>query len=492
MLNEIDLKQKISKKEYKREKDDLTIRLGELQRGARERGVPVVIVFEGWNAAGKGTLINRLILPLDPRGFKVFSMHPPRDEEALRPFLWRFAIRAPERGRIAVFDRSWYRRHLFDRVEQNLSDAAIQSATRDILAFERHLVDDGCVLIKFFLHISRNEQKARLEKLQANPLTAWRVTRDDIKRNKRYDRYVDAADAMLADTGSTSAPWTIVEAHDTRFAALKIFKTVEATLEKRLALPAPETPGNGRGTKAATSGKKASPLRRANLERRLSRETYDRLLPRRQKRLRELEHEIYMRRIPVVVVYEGWDAAGKGGNIKRLVRKLDPRGYEVVPIVAPNDAEKARHYLWRFWTQIPKAGHLTVFDRSWYGRVMVERVEGFCSEAEWRRAYEEINEFERHLTDFGTVLVKFWLHIDRDEQMRRFKARQRIPHKQWKITEEDWRNRKKWDPYQEAVEEMLSRTSPPRARWTVVESNDKLHARIKTLDTVIRAIEARL
>jgi polyphosphate kinase 2 (PPK2 family) len=215
-------------------------------------------------------------------------------------------------------------------------------------------------------------------------------------------------------------------------------------------------------------------------------------LKKKQKRVRELEHEIYMKRIPVVIVYEGWDAAGKGGNIRRLTQNLDPRGYEVVPIAAPNDIELAHHYLWRFWKEIPKAGHITIFDRSWYGRVMVERVEGFCSEAEWRRAYREINEMEQHIADFGTVLFKFWLHIDPEEQLRRFEGRQRTAHKRWKITDEDWRNRKKARAYKTAIEEMLFRTSTPSAPWTIVESNCKRFARIKVLDTVIDGIEARL
>jgi polyphosphate kinase 2 (PPK2 family) len=199
-----------------------------------------------------------------------------------------------------------------------------------------------------------------------------------------------------------------------------------------------------------------------------------------------------MKRIPVVIAYEGWDAAGKGGNIRRLTEHLDPRGYEVVPIAAPNDIELAHHYLWRFWREVPKAGHITIFDRTWYGRVLVERVEGFCTVTDWRRAYREINEMERHLTAFGTVLCKFWLQIDRKEQLRRFREREAIAYKKWKITDEDWRNRRKWKAYQAAVEEMLARTSTPHAPWTIVESNCKWYARIKVLDTVIDAIKKAL
>ena len=196
--------------------------------------------------------------------------------------------------------------------------------------------------------------------------------------------------------------------------------------------------------------------------------------------------------MPVVIAYEGWDAAGKGGNISRLTQNLDPRGYEVVPVAAPNDVEKAHHYLWRFWARMPKAGHITIFDRTWYGRVLVERVEGFCTEAQWRRAYREINGMEQQLAHFGTVLLKFWLHIDADEQLRRFRERQEMAHKQWKITDEDWRNREKMGQYRDAVEEMLHRTTTPYAPWTIVESNCKRYARVKVLETVCEAIRKRL
>jgi polyphosphate kinase 2 (PPK2 family) len=211
-----------------------------------------------------------------------------------------------------------------------------------------------------------------------------------------------------------------------------------------------------------------------------------------QQRVFEIEHEIYTRRIPVVILYQGWDAAGKGGNIRRLTQAMDPRGYVVMPIGAPNDLEKAHHYLWRFWEKFPKAGHIAIFDRSWYERVLVERIEGFCSEAEWKRAYREINEFEEQLVNFGTVLVKLWLHIDPAEQLRRFQDRQQTPAKQWKITAEDWRNREKWEQHKEAVDEMLFRTSTAHAPWTIIEANSKYYARIKTLKTVIDAVASRL
>ena len=494
MLENIDLTRKVAKKDYKVAKDPLDIKLATLQRRAFDLKVPILIVFEGWDAAGKGTLINELILPLDPRGFSVDSTLPPTEEERLRPFLWRFWTKTPPRGRIAVFDRSWYRVLLNDRVDGDLKRTAVRRACRDILSFERQQSEDGTVIIKFFLHISKPEQKRRLDKLRKNRLTRWRVTREDLKRHRQYDAYLSATEEMLANTDSDFAPWTVVEARDHRFAVLKIFNTVISRLERRISVL--EKGAGKKTTRAKPRGipenLRISILERVPLSATLPVDTYRERLKKKQKRVRDLEHEIYLKRIPVVIVYEGWDAAGKGGNIRRLTQNLDPRGYEVVPIAAPNDIELAHHYLWRFWNEMPKAGHITIFDRSWYGRVMVERVEGFCAESDWRRAYREINEMEQHMVDFGTVVLKIWLHIDPEEQLKRFRSREQIAHKQWKITEEDWRNRKQHKAYKMAVEEMLFRTSTPAAPWTIVESNCKRYARIKTLDTVIKAIEKRL
>jgi len=496
MLKEIDLTRKVRKADYRQAKDALDLRLAALQRRAKDLRIPVIIVFEGWDAAGKGTLINELILPLDPRGFNVYSTFAPNEQEALRPFLWRFWPHTPARGRIAIFDRSWYRRVLSDRVDGLVDDAALQQAYDDILSFERLLADDGAVLVKFFLHIARDEQRRRFKKLRKNPATAWRVTDEDLRRHKQYRSHLAAADDIMARTDSDFAPWTVVEAHDQRFATLKILSHVAAALERGIAAAerhvAPEPAPAPAPAGPVPDALGATVLDNVDTSLALERDDYRRKLKRRQKRLRDLEHEIYDRRIPVVIVYEGWDASGKGGNIRRLTQNLDPRGYEVVPIAAPNDVEKAHHYLWRFWTQMPKAGHITLFDRSWYGRVLVERVEGFCAPAEWQRAFREINDMEHHLTDFGTVLLKFWLHIDPAEQLRRFREREKLPYKRWKITEEDWRNREKMEPYKTAIDEMLFRTSTPHAPWTIVEANCKWFARIKVLDTVVRAIEKRL
>src|SRR5271166_851624 len=427
MLKNIDLSREVAKEEYKRLKEDADMKLGCLQRQVKALGIPVIVVFEGWSAAGKGTLV---------------------------------------KGK------------------------QLRQAFEDIRSFERQLSDDGVAIVKCFLHISKNEQKRRFKALRASGTTSWRVTNDDMKQHERYAEYLAAVEDMLVETDTDYAPWTVVEAHDRRFATLKIFATVIDALERRI--PAVERNAETPPAPPSPSPFKTTVLDHVNLSLSLTPEEYATRLKKAQATLRELEYEIYLRRVPVVIAYEGWDAAGKGGNIRRLTQNLDPRGYEVVPIAAPNDVEKAHHYLWRFWARMPKAGHITIFDRTWYGRVLVERVEGFCTEAQWRRAYREINGMEQQLAHFGTVLLKFWLHIDAEEQLRRFREREEVAHKQWKISEEDWRNREKMDQYREAVEEMLHRTTTPYAPWTIVESNCKRYARVKVLETVCEVIRERL
>jgi polyphosphate:AMP phosphotransferase len=494
MLDQINLDRSVPKDEYKPRRDALELRLGELQRRAQDLGVPLLVVFQGWGAAGKGTQINQLILPLDPRGFTVHTTKDPNEDEALRPFLWRFWRLTPARGRMAILDRSWYGRVLVDRFTGAIDQHEAERAFRDIRSFERTLADDGTVIVKFFLHIARKEQRRRQKKLLASTATSWRVSDYDRAQNERYDDYLHLADQAIAETDTDHARWTVVEATDRRFAALKVGETVVAALERGIAAAEARRadPPVVRAAVDTPPELGTTMLDRVDLDQALDWEEYHARLDPLQDRIHELGHRIYRHRLPVVIVYQGWDAAGKGGNIRRLVRSLDPRGYEVVAVSAPNDVEKAHHYLWRFWRKVPKAGHITIFDRSWYGRVLVERIEGFCSEAEWRRAYREINEMEQHLVHAGALLLKFWLHIDQDEQLRRFEAREQNEHKRWKIGAEDWRNREKWGEYTTAVEEMLARTSTTVAPWTVVPSNSKRYARIRVLETVCHAIAQRL
>jgi polyphosphate kinase 2 (PPK2 family) len=487
VLESIDLNADIRKSEYKTQMSAMEIQLSALQRRAIERGVPVIVVFEGWDAAGKGDLINRLILSLDPRHFSVHAIREPSDDERRLPFLRRFWTRTPATGRMAVFDRSWYMRVLEERVERTVSKKRWKRAYDRINSFERMLVDDGALIIKLFLHISAKEQRQRFRALEKNPSTAWRVTKEDWKRHGKRDEYVAAAEDMFACTDTDIAPWTIVPAENRRAARLTLFRSVIDRLEQRL--DEPERPPASRAQRPDAGD---SPLDGVDLSLDLSREMYNELLDERQARIRNLQFDAYRSRLPVIVAYEGWDAAGKGGNIRRLTQRMDPRGYDVIPIGPPNDIERRHHYLWRFWKELPRPGHIAIFDRTWYGRVLVERVEELCAEGEWTRAYDEINGMEAQIIDSGAVLVKFWLHLDKDEQLRRFRARERTPHKRWKITDEDWRNREKWDLYYAAVSDMLRLTSTDRAPWTIVEANDKLHARVKALDTVITAIESAL
>ena len=494
MLELLDLDKRISKEDYREVFPALEAQLGECQRAARTAGVPVVIVLEGCDAAGKGTLINRLTQAMDPRVFKVHPISAPTENERFHPWMWRFWSRLPAAGTIAIFDRSWYGRVLTERVGGTTSRREWNEAYDDIQQFERQLADDGVVIVKFWLHISKKEQKQRFKQLEENSATAWKVGKQEWKNHRKYDEWVEAVEEMLERTSTAYAPWTVVESTQDRYARVKVFETVleavEHELDRRASAEAVEPKPMPVPADSPTSTQTI--LDRVDLSLSLEREQYEEELAQLQERLFHIEHELYVARVPAVVVYEGWDAGGKGGNIKRLTRGLDPRGYEVVPVGPPTTEEKAHHYLWRFWRDVPKAGHITIFDRSWYGRLLVERVEGFCREDEWKRSFREINEFERQLAEYGTVMVKFWLQIDREEQLRRFKAREEAPDKQWKITDDDWRNREKWKQYKTAVVDMLRRTSTTYAPWTILESNCKLHARIKALRTAVDALESAL
>ena len=493
MLEKIDLSKKVDKKTYRRVMDEAEEKLGLLQRECKDAGIPVILVFEGMGAAGKGVQINRLIQALDPRGFDVYACDRPTEDEQMRPFLWRYWTKTPAKGRIAVFDRSWYRSVQVDRFDGLTREDKLGDAYQDILSFEKQLCDDGTVIMKFFLYIDKDEQKKRFKKLEGSKETSWRVTEEDWNRNKDFDRYLKMNEEMLEKTDTDYAPWVIIEAVDKDYAALKIVSTVMDRLEYELEHRRPEDEKTAQRQESKTRERfKNGVLSGIDLSKSLTEEEYKTRLKKLQKRLAELHSELYRLRIPVVIGFEGWDAGGKGGAIKRLTSNLDPRGYRVNPTAAPNDIEKVHHYLWRFWNSVPKAGHIAIFDRTWYGRVMVERIEGFCSEAEWRRAYQEINEMESHMANAGAVVLKFWLHIDKDEQERRFRERQANPAKQWKITDEDWRNREKWDQYEEAVNEMLIRTSTTYAPWIVVEGNDKRYARAKVLQTVVDALEKKI
>lgn len=509
MLEKVDLQRKMGKKEYKSRMDELQPKLAYLQRACKELQIPVMVIFEGFGAAGKGTLINKMIEPLDPRGFAVHATALETREEKMHPFLWRFWTKLPARGRIAIFDRSWYRRVMMDRFDGVTTEEQLEYTYGEIRSFEKELTDDGMVIIKFFAYISQKEQKKRFDKLLSDKKTAWRVSEGDLERNRKYDRYLAINEEMLEKTDADYAPWNILECTDREYAAAKMTELLVTILERAVADKKEELAKKQQEKEAAdreaaqssTAGAAdadsrqdltSSVLAGVDLSCSMDKETYKAELAKWQRKLAKLHNELYKYRIPVVLAFEGWDAGGKGGAIKRLTQALDPRGYVVNPVASPTDEERAHHYLWRFWRNVPKDGHVAIFDRSWYGRVMVERIEGFCSKEEWQRAYREMNEMEEQFSNHGCIVIKFWMHIDKDEQERRFKERQENPAKQWKITDEDWRNRAKWDEYEKAVDEMLIRTSTTHAPWVIVEANSKYYARIKVLRTVVDAIEAQL
>lgn len=502
MLDQIDLTKKMEKDEYKARMEQMAPRLSRLQRECKELGIPVMIVFEGFGAAGKGVQISKLISALDPRGFSVYAIDGESKDEQLRPFLWRFWTKTPEKGRIAIFDRSWYRRVLVDRFDGVTTSRELEYAYEEINSFERQLTDGGYVIIKLFLAIDKKEQKKRFKKLMESKSSAWRVTDADLKRNKEYDAYKEMNDEMLQKTDTDYAPWHIIEATDKEFATVKIYSAVIAAMEQKIQEVKQKKEAKATAAKKKTvvaekpegedSVLRTSSLNSVDLSLRYSKEEYKEKLDKLQNRIQELHGELYRKRIPVILGFEGWDAGGKGGAIKRLTEKMDPRGYQVNPTAAPHDIERAHHYLWRFWNNVPKKGHIAIFDRTWYGRVMVERIEGFCSKEEWSRAYKEVNDMEANWVHSGAVVLKFWLQIDKDEQERRFRERMENPEKQWKITDEDWRNREKWDQYEQAVDDMLVHTSTTYAPWIIVEGNNKYYARIKVLESVIDAIEKRL
>ena len=465
-------------------------KLSQQQMKLKEKRLPVLVLIEGWGAAGKGSAIGQIIKNIDPRFFKVFSMpSTPTEEERRRPFLYRFFEKIPEAGKFTFLDSGWMDQIMKERLDGKLDDKAYAQRVDSVKRFERGLTDNGYLVLKFFFHISKKEQENRIEALLSEKDTAWRVSEGDLWQNRHYDKCLEAFDRYLDDTNTPSAPWYIVNSKSKKFAELQVMETlcmgIETALHNEsLAVPLLQN---------AFPLIKMPKLRDVPLEgKTLDEEKYKKELKELQHKLGQLHNRLYRKRVPVIIAYEGWDAAGKGGNIKRLTGALDPRGFEVHPIASPEPHEKARHYLWRFWTRLPKDGHIAIFDRTWYGRVMVERLEGFCSENDWQRAYYEMNEFEQELHNWGAVILKFWVQIDKDTQLARFTERQNTPSKQWKITDEDWRNREKWDLYEQAVDEMLQKTSTTYAPWHILESVDKKYARIKALHIVIDALEKAL
>ena len=484
MLKDFEKSKSEDKEVLNREIKELRARLIGQQQLIREKKLPVLVLIEGWAAAGKGSLIKEIISEIDPRFYNVVSPAVIPESESRYPFLYPYAAAIPENGKLIFLDSGWMEALVRKRLRLEISGKEYKRRVRAVKEFERQLRDGGYLVLKLFLHIDEEEQEERLEALCDNADTEWRVAPDDLWQHREYKTFLKAYDDFMDDTDDP-VKWHVLDGQKKRAAVRDAMKLLVEKIDKALA----KERYVGEPFEEKFPLLKMPKLAEVDLSPTISDEEYKSELKKLQKRLSELHNVIYRKKIPVILCYEGWDAAGKGGNIRRVAYPLDPRGFDVHPIASPLPHELNRQYLWRFWTRLPRTGHICIFDRTWYGRVMVERLEGFCSEKDWKRAYNEINEFERQLTDWGAVLLKFWIHIDQDTQLARFTERQNTPEKQWKITDEDWRNREKWPQYEEAVDEMLQKTSTENAPWYIIESNDKHYARIKALKIIVKALE---
>ena len=495
MFEIAELGQTIDKREYQARVPDLRMRLVNLQNRLNLADFAVVIVLSGFEGAGRHETLQTLHEWMDPRFVRTHAYGPPSDEEAERPYFWRFWRALPPHGRIGIFFGSWYSGPLLQRFHGTTDDADLDASMRHVNTFEEALVNDGTLILKFWLHLSKQTQIDRVQQLADDADAQWRLQPIDKLLVKRYDEFRHTAERVVRQTNTVRAPWTIVDGANLRHCFLSVGHHLATTLTRRL------DNGNtngGANVDIANSDDSLSNftapsiLDSLDLTQQLPKERYEKKLKKFQNKLARLTRKASRKGRSTVIVLEGWDAAGKGGIVRRLVAGIDPRTYHIIPVGVPTDEEKARHYLWRFWRQFQRSGRVLIFDRSWYGRILVERVEGFAAESEWQRAYKEINDFEQQLCEHGYVLLKFWLHIDKEEQLQRFNRRQETPFKQHKITDEDWRNRDKWDDYDRAINDMIERCSTEFAPWHLIEANDKRFARIKVLKTVCKALEAEL
>jgi polyphosphate kinase 2 (PPK2 family) len=528
MFRTAELGRKVSKEEFERLATPLRTELLELQQLLLKADFPVIVLFSGVDGGGKGESINLINEWMDPRWIRTRAYGAPSDEERERPEFWRYWRDLPPKGQVGLFLSSWYSRPFIDRSLGKIDQPTFDAALERVAAFEKTLADDGALILKFWMHLGKDAQRKRLKALEKDPLLSWRVTQQDWDHWREYDSFIAAAERLIQRTSLVHAQWQVVEGVDHRYRSVTVLKALRDAIRNHLAeraaikavasLPKEDDrihkeAGHTKAAKAkaakdladtlstnddvdavlgAVSQGLPSILHTLDMDQDVDKKDYAKDLATEQARLNELSRAAKAKGISSVLVFEGWDAAGKGGAIRRMTQALDARDYAVVPIAAPTDEEKAQHYLWRFWRHMSRAGRFTIFDRSWYGRVLVERVEGFATRTEWRRAFAEIRDFESQLVDHGLVLSKFWVHITKEEQLARFKAREEIPYKRWKLTDEDWRNRDKWDDYENAVNEMVERTSTSLAPWTLVEGNDKKYARVKILRTVCDDLERRL
>lgn len=443
------------------------------------------VLLAGFESSGRGATAQRLVSWMDARLIATAAYPAPSADEQERPPMWRYWRDLAPAGETRLYFDAWYGEAF--RALAAGEDAATVGARLDAInRFERMVAAEGGLLVKIWLHLSKAAQKRRLKTLEADAQTAWRVTKTDWKAYRRYDERRAWAETVLRATNHAAAPWIIVEAEDDKTSDAAVGEALVAALRCRLDAPddarppavhAPERIGRRR-------------LDHVDAPPALKKSDYAERLAAAQGRIAIASRKLAKAGRAAVFVFEGADAAGKGGAIRRATAAMDPRLYRVYPVAAPNDDERARPYLWRFWRRIPPRGRVAVFDRSWYGRVLVERVEGFVDAGAWMRAYDEINGFEAELADADVTVLKFWLNLSADAQLRRFEARAETAHKRFKLTPEDWRNRGKWDAYIEAASDMLDRTDAPHAPWVVVPADDKRSARVQVAEAVADALDA--
>lgn len=499
MFQVAELGQSVPDDEYKQRVLALWPRLLTLQQQIRKHGRSQVLIdFAGVRGAGKSETVNLLNTWMDARWITTHGFDPEVESEAVRPRMWRYWMRLPPRGQVGLFLSGRYTPLLLDRVYGHIDEDEFLRRVRRINIFEQKLATDGALILKFWMHIDRTTQEKRLKRLEKDPDHHWRVTETDWKHFELYDRFVEVSEQIISITGTGHAPWEIVEATDPNHRSLHVGESVSRHIEKHLrrvdALDEyRKALSEYRDDDASGGQARPAPLFDSlDLDLDLPREEYESALSMYQARIGRLQHRAIRQHQSVVLVFEGPDASGKGGAIRRITQAMDARGFKVHPFAAPTDEELRHHYLWRFWRCIPRNGRFAIFDRSWYGRVLVERVEGLADDEDWQRAFREINEFERQLVSHGIVLLKFWIHIDENEQLDRFRTREQKPHKQWKLNEEDWRNREKWDEYLEAAQDAVSLTDRRDAPWVLVEGNSKRYARIKVLQHTCEALERAL
>lgn len=485
---------RLSKKAYEARLPGLREELVQLQVQLKEAPMSILLIVAGIEGAGRGETINTLSGWLDPRGVETFSFREPSDEERERPLMWRYWNSLPPAGRIGIFAGSWYTETLRDEARGRKGQAQLKLELQRIRHFEKLLSDNGTLIVKVWLHLSKSAQRERLRALEGDEDTAWRVTPEDWLAHRSYDRLARTAATILQETDQPGALWTRVDAEHARTRNASVAELLIRRFQehqRRLAR---------RQAAAPTQDGTIKPLRPAGrhrllelpLDQKLKEEEYTEKREKWLGRLNRLIRASSAARRSVVFVFEGWDAAGKGGAIRRLTSAIDARDYRVIPVAKPTDEEQSHHYLWRFWRHVPRDGLVTIYDRSWYGRVLVERIEGFARPEEWRRAYQEINDFEAQLAEHGTIVIKFWMHISREEQLRRFRARESTRYKQHKINAEDWRNRRKWPAYEIAVGDMLALTDTTAAPWQLIPANNKRHARLQILKCACRQLAAAL